>query len=218
MPRRPAALPRSSTAGALAALATIACALAPAARGAEAESAGAASRVRVDTTLGSFIIELDTLRAPLTTANFLGYVRRDFYAGTVFHRVIANFVAQGGGYDEKYTLRPTEPPVANESGSGLSNKRGTVGLARSDAPHSGNAQFYVNLNDNDALDPTPLRWGYAVFGRVVDGIEVVERIGHTPTGTAGPFPEHAPLEPVVIRRIEVISPAAVPPAALPPKG
>ena len=92
--------------------------------------------------------------------------------------------------------------VANESGNGLANKRGTVGLARSDSPHSGNTQFYVNLNDNDDLDPTPLRWGYAVFGKVVQGMEVVDKIGNVPTGSRGPFKEDAPLQPVVIERIE----------------
>ena len=209
MPCRPVNLPLRLTFAALA----VVCALAPAAQG--AEPAAAATRVRVDTTLGSFVIELDTARAPLTTANFLSYVRTGFYAGTIFHRVISNFVAQGGGYDEKGALRSTQPPVPNESGNGLANKRGTVGLARSEAPHSGNSQFYVNLNDNDALDPTPLRWGYAVFGRVVDGIDVAERIGHTPTGPASGFPHDAPVEPVVIRRIELISsPDALPaPAA-----
>jgi peptidyl-prolyl cis-trans isomerase A (cyclophilin A) len=194
-------------------------ALAP---GVDAPGAAAASRVRVDTTLGSFVVQLETARAPLTSANFLAYVKGGFYTGTIFHRVINNFVVQGGGYDEKYQLKTPLAPVPNESGSGLSNKRGTLGLARSDAPHSGNAQFYVNLTDNDDLDPTPLRWGYAVFGRVVDGMEVVDRIGRTPTGTVGPWTKDAPLEPVVIKRIELIpdtaapAPAAAAPAAPPP--
>jgi len=172
-------------------------------------------RVRVDTSLGSFVIKLDTARAPLTTANFLKYVQSGFYTGTVFHRVIANFVIQGGGYDDKFKLKDTQTPVPNESGNGLSNKRFAVGLARADAPHSGNAQFYINLTDNDELDPTPLRWGYAVFGRVVEGLEVVERIGHTATGSVGPWPKDAPLEPVVIRAIEPLpaAGAAAAPAA-----
>jgi len=164
-------------------------------------------RVRVDTTLGSFVIKLDATRAPLTTANFLAYVRSGFYSGTIFHRVISNFVIQGGGYDDKYRLKDTQPSVPNESGNGLSNKRFMVGLARADAPHSGNAQFYVNLTDNEDLDPTPLRWGYAVFGRVVEGLEVVEKIGRTPTGSVGPWPKDAPLEPVVIQRIEMLPPS-----------
>ena len=117
---------------------------------------------------------------------------------------------QGGGYDNKYNLKPTRDPVPNESGNGLSNKRFTVGLARTDTPHSGNCQFYVNLTDNEELDPTPLRWGYAVFGRVVEGLEVVEKIGRVPTGSAGPFAKDAPIDPVVIQRIEPL-PAATPP-------
>ncbi|HXQ64076.1 MAG TPA: peptidylprolyl isomerase [Steroidobacteraceae bacterium] len=176
----------------------------------------AGSRVRVDTTLGSFTIQVDATRAPLTTANFLAYVASGQYSGTLFHRVISSFVIQGGGYDEKFKLKDTKAPVPNESGNGLSNKRGTVGLARSEAPHSGNAQFYVNLTDNEDLDPTPLRWGYAVFGRIVEGMDIVDRIGRTATGPVGPWTKDAPIEPVVIKRIEVIpDTAAVPVAAAP---
>lgn len=215
---RPAAHRRPSALLALVGLAALvagaARADAPAATPAEAP----VERVRVDTTLGSFIIKLETTRAPLTTANFLNYVKSGQYTGTIFHRVISNFVIQGGGYDDKFRLKDTQPPVPNESGNGLSNKRFTVGLARADSPHSGNAQFYVNLTDNDDLDPTPLRWGYAVFGRVVEGLEVVEKIGRTPTGSVGPWPKDAPLEPVVIRRIEALpaSGSAPAPAAAPP--
>jgi peptidyl-prolyl cis-trans isomerase A (cyclophilin A) len=191
-------------------------ALAAATARAETPAEAPAERVRVDTTLGSFVIKLDTARAPLTTANFLNYVRSGFYSGTIFHRVISNFVIQGGGYDAKHELKTTQPGVPNESGNGLSNKRGTVGLARTEAPHSGNAQFYVNLTDNDELDPTPLRWGYTVFGRVVEGLEVVEKIGRTPTGSVGPWPKDAPLEAVVIQRIEVL-PGPGAPSPAPPR-
>ncbi len=188
---------------------------------ADAPADAPVDRVRVVTTLGSFVIKLDPARAPLTTANFLRYVKSGYYDGTLFHRVISNFVIQGGGYDDRHQLKATEAPVPNESGNGLSNKRGTVGLARAEAPHSGNSQFYVNLTDNDELDPTPLRWGYAVFGRVVEGLEVVEKIARTPTGSVGPWPKDAPLEPVVIQRIEMLAgdgtviaaPAAAAPAA-----
>jgi cyclophilin family peptidyl-prolyl cis-trans isomerase len=174
-------------------------------------------RVRVDTSLGSFVIKLENARAPLTTANFLAYVKNGHYSGTLFHRVISNFVIQGGGYDAKGQLKGTRADVPNESGNGLSNKRFTVGLARGDSPHSGNAQFYVNLTDNDDLDPTPLRWGYAVFGRVVEGLEVVDKIGRTPTGSVGPWPKDAPLEPVVIQRIEALpAPGSAPAAAAAP--
>jgi peptidyl-prolyl cis-trans isomerase A (cyclophilin A) len=188
-------------------------ALAPA-----AVAADAPLRARVDTTMGSFIIQLESMRAPLTTANFVSNVQSGFYTGTIFHRVINNFVVQGGGYDEKFAVRPTTAAVPNESGNGLANKRGTVGLARTEAPHSGNTQFYINLNDNDDLDPTPLRWGYAVFGRIVEGLDVVERIGRAPTGAVGPWSRDAPLEPIVIRRIEILPPpgAAAPAASAAP--
>jgi cyclophilin family peptidyl-prolyl cis-trans isomerase len=167
-------------------------------------------RVRIDTNLGSFIVELEAQRAPLTTANFLQYARSGFYTGTVFHRVINNFVAQAGGFDEKFQPKTPGAGVPNESGNGLSNRRGTVGLARTEAPHSGNAQFYVNLADNEDLDPNPVRWGYAVFGRVTEGLDVIDRIGHVATGAAGPWPKDAPIDPVVIRGMQVIGEAAVP--------
>ena len=118
--------------------------------------------------------------------------------------MIGNFVAQGGGYDEKYAEKPTRAGIPNESGNGLSNRRGTVGLARTGDPHSGNAQFYVNLADNAALDPQPSRWGYTVFGRIVEGMNVVDDIGAVATGEVGPFERDAPLKPVVIKRIEVL--------------
>jgi cyclophilin family peptidyl-prolyl cis-trans isomerase len=158
--------------------------------------------VRVYTNKGSFVIELETTRAPLTVANFLEYVRAGHYNGTIFHRVINNFVAQGGGFDEKYVERPTRPGIPNESGNGLSNRRGTVGIARAAAPHSANAQFYVNIADNAALDPQSSRWGYAVFGKVIEGMSVLDDIGAVATGAAGPFESDVPLKPVVIEKIE----------------
>lgn len=158
--------------------------------------------VRVYTSAGSFLIELDTARAPLTVANFLEYVRAGHYNGTVFHRVIANFVAQGGGYDEKYVEKPTRPGIPNESGNGLSNRRGSVGIARTSDPHSANAQFYLNLSDNPMLDPQSSRWGYAVFGKVIEGMSVVDEIGAVATGAAGPFDKDVPLKPVIIEKIE----------------
>lgn len=162
-------------------------------------------QVRVTTSMGEFVIELMPDRAPLTVANFLRYVREGFYSGTLFHRVIANFVIQGGGHSATdYKLKPVHDPVVNESGNGLQNKRGTVGLARGESPHSGNAQIYVNLVDNPDLDPLSTRWGYAVFGKVVQGMDVVDRIGVTPTGAVGPFKSDAPLKPVVIEKIEVV--------------
>ncbi len=164
--------------------------------------AAPAPKVRVVTSLGNFVIELNSERAPLTTANFLKYVDEGQYAGTLFHRVIANFVIQGGGYTPDYRLKPAPRKVVNEAGNGLPNQRGAVGLARAGDPHGGDCQFYVNLADNGALDPNSSRWGYAVFGRVVEGMEVVDRIGNSATGARGPFKEDAPAKPVVIERIE----------------
>jgi cyclophilin family peptidyl-prolyl cis-trans isomerase len=175
------------------------------------------TQVRVTTSMGEFVIEVRNDRAPLTAANFLRYVREGFYTNTLFHRVIANFVIQGGGHDATtQQLKPTHDPVFNESGNGLQNKRGTVGLARGESPHSGNAQFYVNLVDNPDLDPVPTRWGYTVFGRVVQGMDVIEHIGETPTGAAGPFKSDSPLKPVVIEKVEIISGQAAAPAPVTP--
>ncbi|MBV8306993.1 MAG: peptidylprolyl isomerase [Gammaproteobacteria bacterium] len=176
------------------------------------------AQVRVTTSLGAFVIEVRSDRAPLTSANFLRYVREGFYTNTLLHRVIANFVIQGGGHDATtMQLKPTHDPVFNESGNGLQNKRGTVGLARGESPHSGNAQFYVNLVDNPDLDPVSTRWGYTVFGRVVQGMDVIEHIGETPTGAMGPFKSDSPLKPVVIEKMEIISPGqATSPAPVTP--
>jgi cyclophilin family peptidyl-prolyl cis-trans isomerase len=162
-------------------------------------------RVRVTTSMGAFTMELFPDRSPLTVTNFLRYVREGQYSNTVFHRVIQNFVVQGGGVMAgSYTPKQTHDPIPNESGNGLQNKRGTVGLARANPPHSGDCQFYINLADNPDLDPVPTRWGYTVFGRVTEGMEVVERIGVVPTGSAGPFKADAPLTPVVIQKVELI--------------
>jgi cyclophilin family peptidyl-prolyl cis-trans isomerase len=159
------------------------------------------ARVRIETSMGNFTVELDAARAPLTVANFLEYARAGHYNGTIFHRVINNFVAQGGGYDEKLAEKPTRPGVPNESGNGLSNRRTTIGMARTGEPHSANAQFYINLADNPMLDPQPSRWGYTVFGVVIEGMDVVDAIGAVATGEVGPFDRDAPLKPVVIQKI-----------------
>jgi peptidyl-prolyl cis-trans isomerase A (cyclophilin A) len=178
--------------------------------------------VRVTTNMGSFVVELYPDRAPLTVADFLRYVREGFYTNTLFHRVVANFVIQGGGHDANppYDLKPTYPPVDNESGNGLQNKRGAVGLARAAGPHTGNAQFYVNLVDNPELDPLPTRWGYTVFGQIVEGMDVVDRIGVVPTGAFGPFKADSPVKPVVIQSVTLITPPGLtsPPSGTPPAG
>jgi cyclophilin family peptidyl-prolyl cis-trans isomerase len=185
------------------------CAEPPAASAAPASKPAPATQVQVFTSMGNFTIELNAERAPLTVAQFLKFVDQGFYAGTIFHRAIPNFVIQGGGYDVDYKLKGSPPKVVNESGNGLTNSRGTVGLARPPEPHAGDVQFYVNLADNAALDPSATRWGYAVFGRVVQGMDVVDEIATVPTGAKGPFKENAPLKPVVILKIErVATPAS----------
>jgi cyclophilin family peptidyl-prolyl cis-trans isomerase len=183
-----------------------------------ARAADPAALVKVSTSMGDFVIELLPDRAPLTVANFQRYVKEGYYSGTLIHRVVSNFVIQGGGHDAtEYKLKAAHDPIFNESGNGLQNKRSMVGLARGDGPHSGNAQLYVNLVDNPDLDPLPTRWGYAVFGRVVQGMDVVDRIGVTPTGAFGPFKSDAPLKPVIIQKIEIVDAAQAnaPPAATP---
>ena len=164
-----------------------------------------APQVQVFTSMGNFTIELNAERAPLTVANFLAYVDAGHYTNTLIHRAVANFVIQGGGFNTDYTPKPAALKVVNESGNGLSNVRGTVGLARTSDPHGGNSQFFVNLNDNAALDPNATRWGYAVFGRVIDGMDVVDRIGNVATGAHGPIKDETPLKPVVISKVERVS-------------
>jgi cyclophilin family peptidyl-prolyl cis-trans isomerase len=185
-----------------------------------------AQQVRVSTNMGDFVIELMPDRAPLTVANFVRYVKEGYYSGTLIHRVVANFVIQGGGHSAAdLKLKAVHDPVNNEAGNGLQNKRGTVGLARGESAHSGNAQFYVNLVDNPDLDPLPTRWGYAVFGKIVQGMDVVDRIGVTPTGSSGPFKSDTPLKPVIINKVELLdgagqattaAPAPMPTPVAPP--
>jgi cyclophilin family peptidyl-prolyl cis-trans isomerase len=167
--------------------------------------AALAQTVRVTTDMGSFVIELQPDRAPLTVANFLRYVNEGFYSGTLFHRIVSGFVVQGGGHAASDNrLKSTHEPVSNESGNGLQNKRGTVGMARSGSPHSGNSQFYINIADNPELDPLPTRWGYAVFGRVVEGMDVLDKMAVVATGQVGPFKSEAPLKPIVIQKVELL--------------
>lgn len=170
-------------------------------------------QVQIETSHGSFVVELDTVRAPLSAENFLRYVRDRHYDGTVFHRVIPGFVVQGGGFGADFAPREPRAPIPNESGNGLANRRGTLGLARTDSPHSGAAQFYVNLADNAGLDPLPSRWGFAVFGRVIAGMETLDRIAYLPTGTLPAIGPDVPLEPVVLQRAIVLDGVATPPAA-----
>ena len=180
--------------------------LAPVVTGAQEIPADTSNpRIQVVTNLGSFVIELDRERAPFTVDNILQYVNEGHYEGTVFHRVILGFIAQAGGLTEDFQVKSVDRSVVNESGNGLSNMRATVGLARGNDPHSGNAQFYINLADNLDLNPRPTRWGYAVFGTVVDGMEVVDEIGHRPTGARGQFERNVPVDTIVIERIEELA-------------
>jgi cyclophilin family peptidyl-prolyl cis-trans isomerase len=161
------------------------------------------TQVKVETSAGDFVLQLDEVRAPLTVANFLQYVNDGFYDGTVFHRVVNGFVIQGGGYTPDMAPKTPRAGVVNESGNGLTNRRGSLAMARTGEPHSGDSQFYINLADNLALDPKPTRWGYAVFGEVIQGLEVVDEIGHKATGNKAGM-QDVPVEPVVIRRVTVL--------------
>lgn len=162
----------------------------------------AETSVVIDTNFGSITLSLDGERAPKTVANFLSYVDSGHYDGTIFHRVIDGFMAQGGGYTQGYDKKPTSAPVQNEADNGLRNLRGTVAMARTSDPHSATAQFFVNVKDNASLDhkgKNDAGWGYTVFGQVSAGMDVVDRIKAVKTGAAGPFTKDAPLEPVVIQ-------------------
>ncbi len=167
-------------------------------------------RVRLITNLGEITIELEPERAPKTVDNFLTYLRTGAYDHTIFHRVVGGFVIQGGGYRPTLRAVPQRPPIRNESDNGLSNRTGTIAMARTSNPHSATSQFYINLRDNPALDyhagAKPSPWGYAVFGRVVEGMGVVRKIGAVPTGPRGPFPEQVPLIDVVLEKAQLIPP------------
>ena len=160
--------------------------------------------VEVVTNHGTFVIELDQARAPKSVANFLSYVDNKHYDGTLFHRVISTFMIQGGGFDQRLEKRPTSAPVQNEADNGLKNTRGTVAMARTSDPHSATAQFFVNVVDNAFLDhqaKTDQGWGYCVFGRVIEGMDVVDKIKVLKTGPAGQFTKDAPIQPVVISTV-----------------
>jgi len=163
-----------------------------------------APKVELVTTHGSMVLELDPVKAPITTENFLRYVRDGHYDGIIFHRVIPGFMIQGGGYEADYSERPTREPIENESRNGLSNERGTIAMARTSNPHSASAQFFINLVDNERLDGAPERWGYAVFGRLTEGFDTLDKIGGVATGRGGPFPTDVPQAPVIIEKAHVI--------------
>jgi peptidyl-prolyl cis-trans isomerase B (cyclophilin B) len=165
-------------------------------------------RVRLETNLGVIVLELNHDKAPKSVDNFLRYVREGHYDGTIFHRVIPNFMIQGGGFTADYKQKSTHDPIANEANNGLLNNRGTIAMARTGDPQSATAQFFINVADNDFLNyssPTPQGWGYAVFGKVVEGMDVADKIVNTPTGPGGPFPKDAPREQVVIEKASIVA-------------
>lgn len=173
-----------------------------------------APQVKIETNMGDIVVLLEPEKAPKTVANFLTYAKDGFYNGTIFHRVISNFMIQGGGFTTDYQRKPTRAPVINEADNGLSNKKGTLAMARTMDPHSATAQFFINVKDNNFLDFTsksPRGWGYTVFGRVIKGMDVVNRIRSVATGPGGPFPTDAPQEPVIIKSVTLLNPS--PPAA-----
>lgn len=174
------------------------------------------TRVKLTTTAGDLILELDAERAPASVRNFTRYVNEGFYNGTIFHRVIEGFMIQGGGFTSDYQRKQTSSTVPNEANNGLRNERYTVAMARTNSPHSATSQFFINTVDNVNLDytaPTPRGWGYAVFGRVVEGQDIVDQISQVPTGPGGPFGRDAPQNQIAITAASVlVDPPADPPA------
>jgi len=175
---------------------------------ADATEKAAATKVLIKTNLGDMTVELYPEKSPKSVENFLAYVNSGFYDGTVFHRVIDNFMIQGGGFTRDLHQKPTRGAITNEAKNGLSNTRGTLAMARTGDPNSATAQFFINVVDNPRLDYTSdangATWGYAVFGKVTSGLDVVDKIKAVPTGAQGPFKSDVPVTPVVIEKISVI--------------
>ena len=164
-------------------------------------------QVDMKTSLGTIRLELYPAKAPKTVENFLQYVKDGHFNGTIFHRVIDNFMIQGGGFDKAYKQKPTRDSIQNEAKNGLKNDLGSVAMARTSAPHSASSQFFINGKNNDFLNAANAQdgWGYTVFGKVVSGMDVVTRISKTPTGSGGPFSTDVPREAVVIESVTVVA-------------
>jgi peptidyl-prolyl cis-trans isomerase B (cyclophilin B) len=160
--------------------------------------------VKLETTKGAIVIEVNETAAPVTAANFLQYVKDGFYDGTIFHRVIPNFMIQGGGFTSDMKQKPTRPPIVNEGKNGLKNKRGAIAMARTNDPNSATGQFFINLVDNANLDYSARNPGYAVFGQVVEGMDVVDAIAKVKTGIKDMY-QDVPVEPVIIKSAKVVS-------------
>jgi len=180
---------------------------------AQAQNAATAlPQVKFTTNAGEFVVELYPDKAPNTVENFVTYVRDGHYNGTIFHRVINNFMIQGGGYDAKYMEKTTRPAIKHEGAEvkakgGPTNTVGTIAMARTNNPHSATAQFFINVKDNDFLDhraPSGQGWGYVAFGKVISGMDVVTRIRQMPTGPGGPFPTDAPMNQVIIQSATLV--------------
>jgi peptidyl-prolyl cis-trans isomerase B (cyclophilin B) len=162
--------------------------------------------VELHTNHGVIKLELDAEKAPKSVENFLNYVKAGHYDNTVFHRVIDGFMIQGGGFEPGMKQKPTEAPITNEANNGLKNVNGSIAMARTNDPHSATAQFFINVNDNDFLNhssPTPQGWGYAVFGKVVDGLDIVEKIKKVKTGSKG-FHQDVPADDVIIEKAVIV--------------
>lgn len=185
----------------------------PAPAAAAPEAAAPPPRVSLLTTEGEIVIELDPVKAPKTVENFLKYVKKGHYGGTIFHRVMPGFMIQGGGYNSALQYKPVEPPVQNEASNGLGNNRGTVAMARTNEPHSASSQFFINLANNAFLNyQGPQNMGYTVFGKVVSGMDVVDKIAAKPTINKSPEFANLPTDYIVIQKADVM-PSAAPAAA-----
>jgi cyclophilin family peptidyl-prolyl cis-trans isomerase len=161
-------------------------------------------RVEIKTSLGTMVVELNASKAPKTVENFIGYTKGGFYDGTIFHRVIDGFMVQGGGFTADMSEKKTREPIQNEAKNGLKNERGSIAMARTNAPHSASSQFFINLNPNTSLDyPSFDGWGYAVFGKVVDGLPVLDKIAKVGTGNSG-MHQNVPTTPVVIESVRLL--------------
>lgn len=163
-------------------------------------------KVQLQTTLGTFVIELNSEKAPVSTENFLSYVKEGFFDNTIFHRIIPGFMAQGGGFTSDFEQKTTKQPIKNEADNGLKNTRGTLAMARTSDPDSATAQFFINYKNNDFLNyssPTPNGWGYAVFGCVVEGMDVVDAMAKESTGNRGGH-QDVPKTDIVIEKAEIV--------------
>jgi cyclophilin family peptidyl-prolyl cis-trans isomerase len=170
-----------------------------------ADKVPAHPHILVETTMGDFKLELEGKLAPITVGHFLERVDSGFYDGLIFHRVIPGFMAQAGGYTPGLELREDDTTIPNESGNGMSNVRGTIAMARTNDPHSANTQFFINVADNVRLDPADNRWGYAVFGYVIEGMEVVDKIVAVQTGPQGKLRSDVPTVPIVIKKMSRVT-------------